>query len=122
MFEVWRLARRRRAARLSARHKSDLLESRRIRGQSAFFSRQSPCRHPQDAALHMAPHGKIPALPHKKSSMNRANRALLWHLLSLPLLALGLVLLVCWLPVAEYITHAQRKLTELEFWGAVLYP
>ena len=47
---------------------------------------------------------------------------MLWHLLSLPLLALGLVLLVHWLPVADYLTRAQRKLTELEFWGAVLYP
>jgi uncharacterized membrane protein YdjX (TVP38/TMEM64 family) len=53
---------------------------------------------------------------------NSANRAMLWHALSLPLLALVLVLLVRWLPVAEYVTRAQRRLTELELWGGVLYP
>ncbi len=54
--------------------------------------------------------------------MKRANRAILWHLLSLPVLALCLVLIVRWFPVAEYITRAQRKITDLEVWGALLYP
>ena len=47
---------------------------------------------------------------------------MLWHLLSLPLLALILILLVRWLPMAEYVTRAQRRITELELWGGVLYP
>lgn len=58
----------------------------------------------------------------RASAVNKANRAMLWHLLSLPLLALVPVLLVRWLPMAEYVTQAQRRLTELELWGGVLYP
>jgi len=54
--------------------------------------------------------------------MNKANRAILLHSLSVPVLALLIVLAVRWLPVAEYVTSAQRKITELEVWGAVLYP
>lgn len=54
--------------------------------------------------------------------MNKATRAILWNLLGLPLTALVIALLVHWLPMAEYVTRAQRKITELEVWGAVLYP
>jgi uncharacterized membrane protein YdjX (TVP38/TMEM64 family) len=62
-------------------------------------------------------------LPRDKSvHMTKANRAIVLHALSVPLLGLLLVLAVRWLPVAEYVTQAQRKITELEIWGAVLYP
>jgi uncharacterized membrane protein YdjX (TVP38/TMEM64 family) len=54
--------------------------------------------------------------------MTKANRAIALQALSLPLLALLLVLATRWLPIAEYVTRAQRKITELEVWGAVLYP
>ena len=63
---------------------------------------------------------KIPQRP--PSRMNRANRAILLNLLGLPLMALVIALLAHWLPVAEYVTRAQRKITDLEVWGAVLYP
>ncbi len=54
--------------------------------------------------------------------MKKANRAILLHTLSVPLLALILLLAVRWLPVADYVSQAQRKITELEVWGAVVYP
>jgi uncharacterized membrane protein YdjX (TVP38/TMEM64 family) len=52
----------------------------------------------------------------------RAGRSMLLHALSLPLLALLLLVFVHSLPVAEYVTRAQRTLTELEVWGGLLYP
>ena len=54
--------------------------------------------------------------------MTKADRAILIHLLGLLGLAVGVVVLARWLPIAEYVTQAQRKITELEIWGAVLYP
>ena len=54
--------------------------------------------------------------------MTPGNRALFWNLMGLPVVALGLVLAVRWLPVADYVTQAQRRITELEIWGALLYP
>jgi uncharacterized membrane protein YdjX (TVP38/TMEM64 family) len=54
--------------------------------------------------------------------VTKANRAITLHILGVPLLALFIVLAVRWLPVAEYVTQAQRKITELEIWGAILYP
>lgn len=54
--------------------------------------------------------------------MNKANRAIFWNLMGLVATALGLVLLVHFFPMAEYVTRAQRKLTELEVWGGVIYP
>jgi uncharacterized membrane protein YdjX (TVP38/TMEM64 family) len=54
--------------------------------------------------------------------MTKANRALLLHTTGGLALALSLAIVARWFPVAEYITQAQRKITELEIWGAVLYP
>jgi uncharacterized membrane protein YdjX (TVP38/TMEM64 family) len=54
--------------------------------------------------------------------MTKANRALLLHATGGLALALSLTVAARWLPVAEYVTHAQRKITELEIWGAILYP
>src|SRR5688572_7172087 len=55
-------------------------------------------------------------------SVTKADRAILFHLLGLLALALLVGIVARWLPVAEYVTQAQRKITELEVWGAVLYP
>jgi uncharacterized membrane protein YdjX (TVP38/TMEM64 family) len=55
-------------------------------------------------------------------TMTKANRAILLHSLSGLLLALVLAVAARWLPVAEYVTRAQRKITELELWGGVIYP
>jgi uncharacterized membrane protein YdjX (TVP38/TMEM64 family) len=54
--------------------------------------------------------------------VTKANRAIVLHVLSVPVMALIIAFAVHWLPVAEYVTRAQRKITELEIWGAVLYP
>jgi uncharacterized membrane protein YdjX (TVP38/TMEM64 family) len=54
--------------------------------------------------------------------VTKADRAILIHLLGLFALALLVGILARWLPVADYVTQAQRKITELEVWGAVLYP
>lgn len=54
--------------------------------------------------------------------MKKANRAILLHTLSVPLLAGILLLAVRWLPIADYITQAQREITRLETWGTLLYP
>lgn len=54
--------------------------------------------------------------------MTKADRAILFHLLGLIVLAVVIVVAARWLPLAEYVTQAQRKITELEVWGAVLYP
>lgn len=54
--------------------------------------------------------------------MKKANRAILLHTLSVPVLAALLLVAVRWLPVAEYITQAQHSITRLEVYGALLYP
>jgi uncharacterized membrane protein YdjX (TVP38/TMEM64 family) len=54
--------------------------------------------------------------------VTKADRAIAIHLLGLLGLALLVGTIARWLPIAEYVTQAQRKITELEVWGAVLYP
>lgn len=54
--------------------------------------------------------------------VTKADRAIIFHLLGLLALAFGVGLVARWFPIAEYVTQAQRKITELEVWGAVLYP
>ena len=54
--------------------------------------------------------------------MTKADRAIAIHLVGLIALAIFVGTLARWLPIADYVTQAQRKITELEVWGAVLYP
>ena len=54
--------------------------------------------------------------------MTKANRALLLHATGGLALALSLLVAAHWFPVAEYVTQAQRKITDLEIGGAILYP
>lgn len=54
--------------------------------------------------------------------MTKANRAILLNALTMLLLVIGVVVASRWLPLGEYVTQAQRKITEWEIWGAVLYP
>ena len=54
--------------------------------------------------------------------MTKADRAILIHFLGLLGLAVLVGVLARLLPIAEYVTQAQRKITELEVWGAILYP
>ena len=54
--------------------------------------------------------------------VTKADRAILIHLLSLIGLAALVAIIARWLPIADYVTQAQRRITELEVWGAILYP
>lgn len=54
--------------------------------------------------------------------MTKANRAMLVHALGMLLIVVAVTVISWWLPVAHYVTQAQRKITELEIWGGVLYP
>jgi uncharacterized membrane protein YdjX (TVP38/TMEM64 family) len=54
--------------------------------------------------------------------VTKADRAILLHLLSLLVLAVVVAIVARWLPLVEYVTQAQRTITKLEIWGAILYP
>lgn len=54
--------------------------------------------------------------------MTKANRAILLHSLTLLSILLGVFIPARFFPVLDYVTQAQRKITELEIWGALLYP
>jgi uncharacterized membrane protein YdjX (TVP38/TMEM64 family) len=49
-------------------------------------------------------------------------RALFLQLFGLVLTAAFVALLIHTFPVADYVTHAQRTLGEMEIWGGILYP
>lgn len=54
--------------------------------------------------------------------MSQLKRALVFQLVGLGLAAIVVVWLVRTFPVLDYITQAQHKIGQMEFWGGVLYP
>jgi len=56
-----------------------------------------------------------------KDDTRKAVVAVMMHLASLALLAGGLMWISSRFPVADYITNAQRRVTEIEVWGALFH-
>jgi uncharacterized membrane protein YdjX (TVP38/TMEM64 family) len=72
--------------------------------------------------IHLRSTPSFPLRTLHPSNVTKADRAILFQLLGLLGLAVLVAVVARWLPVAEYVTQAQRKITELEVWGAILYP